>query len=87
MSNCIFKNGKPNGRGFAYKKFKDRYGCQCSLQESSLVDPSIWLGPEEDQSDEFKAEFKSSPYTRMHLSYRQVEELVEDLTAWLEKYR
>ena len=44
MSECVFKNGKPNGRDFSYKEFYDRYGCKCSLQESSLVDPSIWLG-------------------------------------------
>ena len=82
----IFKNGKKTDRGFCYKEFTDRYGCECSLQESSLVDPSIWLGPNETQSDEFKAEFKSQPYTRMHLSYKQVQELVEDLQAWLEMY-
>lgn len=86
MSECVFKNGKPNGRGFPYKEFYDRYGCKCSLQESSLVDPSIWLGPEETQSEEFKKEF-TTPYTRMHLSYKQVEELVADLQSWLEKYR
>lgn len=86
MNKCVFKNGKPNNRGFSYKKFYDRYGCKCSLQESSLVDPSIWLGPEETQSEEFKKVFTTS-YTRMHLSYKQVEELVADLQSWLEKYR
>ena len=85
MSN-VFKNSRRTERGFCYKEFIDRYGCKCSLQESSLVDPSIWLGPDETQSDEFKAEFKSQPYTRMHLSYKQVQELVEDLQAWLEMY-
>lgn len=85
MSN-VFKNSRRTERGFCYKEFTDRYGCKCSLQESSLVDPSIWLGPDETQSDEFKAEFKSHPYTRMHLSYKQVQELVEDLQAWLEMY-
>lgn len=82
----VFKNSKKTERGFCYKEFTDRYGCKCSLQESSLVDPSIWLGPNEIQSDEFKTEFKSQPYTRMHLSYKQVQELVEDLQAWLEMY-
>lgn len=85
MSN-VFKNSRRTERGFCYKEFIDRYGCKCSLQESSLVDPSIWLGPDETQSDEFKAEFKSQPYTRMHLSYKQVQELVEDLQSWLNKY-
>lgn len=34
-----------NGRGFKSGKFTDRYGNQCSLQESSLATEScIWLG-------------------------------------------
>ena len=84
MSRNIFKNGKPNIRGFCYKEFTDRYGAKCSLQESSLVDPSIWLGVNQKQSEEFKKEFSDSgSYTRMHLSYNQVKELVKDLQRWL----
>ena len=86
MSRNTFKNGKPNIRGFCYKEFTDRYGAKCSLQESSLVDPSIWLGVNQKQSEEFKKEFTDSgPYTRMHLSYNQVKELVKDLQRWLAK--
>lgn len=31
-------------RGFSYANFKDSKGVECSIQESSLVTPSIWLG-------------------------------------------
>ena len=31
-------------RGFEVKHFKDAYGEDCSIQESSAVDPHIWLG-------------------------------------------
>ena len=31
-------------RGFGIIKFKDNKGEECSLQESSNVDPEIWLG-------------------------------------------
>ena len=79
----IFKNCKRNKRGFAFKEFKDRNGAKCSLQESSLVDPSIWLGVNTKQDEKFKEEFKIIPYTRMHLSYKQVKMLVADLQNWL----
>ncbi len=36
---------KPTMRGFWRAEFKDRYGCACSLQESSLAtEDAIWLG-------------------------------------------
>ena len=88
MSNKVFENCRYTQRGFAMKEFKDRYGAKCSLQESSLADPSIWLGVNEKQDQEFIEKFKASgPYTRMHLSYKQVEKLVKDLQNWLEKYK
>ena len=31
-------------RSFVLLKFKDDYDVDCSLQESSLVEPHIWLG-------------------------------------------
>lgn len=31
-------------RGFGIIKFNDDYGEECSLQESSAVEPHIWLG-------------------------------------------
>lgn len=33
-----------NGRGFAVMTFLDAYNSECSIQESSLVTPHIWLG-------------------------------------------
>lgn len=33
------------GRGFAISKFVDRYGHECSIQDSSIAtEPCIWLG-------------------------------------------
>lgn len=31
-------------RGFELKHFNDTYGADCSIQESSSVEPHIWLG-------------------------------------------
>ena len=31
-------------RGFEVKHFNDAYGVDCSIQESSSVEPHIWLG-------------------------------------------
>ena len=85
MSQKLFKNQKYTNRGFPYKEFKDKYGAVCSIQMSSIAtEPCLWLGVNEEQSDEFKAEFKSFPYTRMHLTYNQVKRLVEDLQMWLD---
>jgi hypothetical protein len=36
---------KKTSRGFAYTEFIDRYGCQCSIQKSSLAtEDAIWFG-------------------------------------------
>lgn len=34
----------PTNRGFLLGKFRDRYDAECSIQESSLVEPCLWLG-------------------------------------------
>lgn len=58
------------GRGFAYGKFKDRYGVECSLQKSSLAtEDCIWLGVHEN---------------RMHLTQEMVAMLLPALTAFAE---
>lgn len=39
--------GKPDktSRGFGILKFKDLYGCECNIQQSSLAtEDAIWLG-------------------------------------------
>lgn len=80
----LFKNQKYTSRGFPYKEFKDKYGAVCSMQMSSIAtEPCLWLGVNGEQSEEFRNTFKSCPYTRMHLTYKQVQKLVEDLQMWL----
>lgn len=63
------------GRGFEIIHFKDCYGKDCSLQQSSLAlyeEPgtsAVWLGV----GDE-----------RMHLTVKQVKSLVAKLSLWAE---
>lgn len=81
----LFKNQDYTSRGFPYKEFTDRYGATCSMQMSSIAtEPCLWLGVNEEQSEKFKERFKSCSYTRMHLTYEQVQKLVEDLQMWLD---
>lgn len=57
-------------RGFAFGKFKDRYGVECSLQKSSLAtEDCIWLGVHEN---------------RMHLTQEMAAMLLPALTAFAE---
>lgn len=62
-------------RGFQIIRFTDRYGEDCSLQQSSLADyeqpgsSAIWLGPVGE---------------RMHLDREQVAWLRDVLTRWLD---
>lgn len=53
--------------GCRYVEFQDLYGKPCSLQESSLaIEPAIWFGVDLDYG----------PFTRMHLSRVQVQDLL-----------
>ena len=36
--------GEKSNRGFSMLWFEDDYGVECSLQESSSIEPHIWLG-------------------------------------------
>lgn len=56
-------------RGFGLVEFRDAYGQDCSLQESSVM-PHVWLGV---------------GGCRMHLSVDQVEGLVAALSNWLDE--
>ena len=68
-------------RGFSIFNFKDSYGCDCSIQESSAAsEPKIWLG-----IDNAKITTKDgSPidsedmttFSRMHLNQEQVKNLL-----------
>lgn len=68
-------------RGFSIFNFKDSYGCDCSIQESSAAsEPKIWFG-----IDNAKITTKDgapvgsenmTAFSRMHLSQEQVKELL-----------
>jgi len=61
-------------RGFEIIEFKDHYGESCSLQQSSLAEyeppgsSAIWFGVGEN---------------RMHLSLKQVKQLIPYLDNWV----
>jgi len=68
-------------RGFELIEFKDTYGEICSLQESSSVEPHIWLGCNE--NGKFHRGEVLSP--RMHLNRKQVKELMTHLRNWIRR--
>lgn len=60
-------------RGFQLIEFKDLYGRECSIQESSLVPvPAIWIGVDISDPPDMKKEVNS----RMHLNQNQVKGLL-----------
>lgn len=66
-------------RGFGSIKFKDSYGCECSLQESSAATLGhIWLGMDKDnKGNPVGEEFEGRRVgARMHLSRAQVADLL-----------
>jgi len=89
------KKEKTN-REFTYTTFKDSYGNKCSLQMSSSIEPSIWLGCDEiglkkldnkgggwediDTSGDETTTYIAN--TRMHLTREQVKALLPLLTKF-----
>ncbi len=73
---------KSTARGFGIIEFKDRYGEPCSLQVSSSVEPSVWLGCDNNAPKDPCTGKELSP--RMHLSLGQVKALVAHLNRWVE---
>ena len=82
--NLKFKK-KHTKRGFALWTFEDDNGLKCSLQESILVKPHVWLG-----SDEANMLIKSTNdlvhlnagaviFSRMHINQKQARQLGEAL--------
>lgn len=71
----------PNGRGFGGGKFKDRYGADCSIQESSLAtEACIWLGCDHETVDD-----QGRPCgARMHLTREMAAELIPLLQHFVE---
>lgn len=76
-------------RGFGIIEFKDSYEQECSIQDSSSVDPKIWLGVDNTgkQISDQHGVFNSEVGARMHLDADQVEALVSILQKWLKNYR
>jgi hypothetical protein len=68
-----------NDRGFQKGKFKDRYGADCSIQESSLArERCIWLGCDHETVDQ-----QGRPCgARMHLT----QEMAADLIPLLQNF-
>ncbi len=94
------ENKALSDRGFKGGMFTDRYGKTCSLQESSLAATEgdgeghcIWLGLEE---AEIHKDLRTGPgtivklddsytvFSRMHLSQRNVSELIPHLQYFVE---
>ena len=80
-------------RGFNYIEFEDRYGVKCSLQQSSNIEPCIWLGSDNANPRvlipgrgwtpiEMPKDYLAD--TRMHLTKSHVKLLVKHLQNWLE---
>jgi len=96
----MIENSSPNviqynERGFAYTEFTDSYGVPCSLQESSNIKPSIWLGtqpktythwltPDKGKYEERMIPENMMVHTRMHLSQEQVKQLLPFLKHFAE---
>ena len=82
------------GRGFIRITFKDQYGIECSLQESSLATEScIWLGCNKPNPrvhlpgqgwKSIELPIESVSDTRMHLTREQVKELLPYLQQFVE---
>jgi hypothetical protein len=87
------KKSKTN-RGFGLYTFIDKYGVECSLQDSSLAtEPAIWFGVNEPNPKKLTKEKGWEKYelpedihmsTRMHLTQEQVKKLLPILTFFAE---
>lgn len=90
---------KTTDRGFSYINFKDYYGVQCSIQKSSLATTdAIWIGVDDADPKILASEiidggtgWAKYPIpesvvmnTRMHLTRKQVEELLLVLQFFVE---
>lgn len=86
---------KSTNRGFKLGHFTDSNGCECSIQKSSSVVDRIWLGIDNPKltifEDESMGKYKITdlPKThmvdsRMHLTKRQVKDLIPLLQKFVE---
>lgn len=70
---------KKTPRGIWRADFKDSYGKECSIQESSMAtEDHIWLGINDG------THHMGSCLARMHLSRSQAKQLIKHLTKFVE---
>lgn len=75
---------EPTSRGFMCADFKDAYGADCSIQESSWAEQdAIWLGCNEGTHHHVTGECLA----RMHLTREQAEALIPLLQRFVETGR
>jgi len=73
--------------GYNLVKFKDKYRQECSIQESSFGGEScIWLGVDStgDELEGPTGKINEKVNARMHLTRKQVEEILPFLTCFSE---
>lgn len=71
-----------NDRGFQRGSFRDRYGADCSIQESSLAtEACIWLGCDRETVDPATGHGIGA---RMHLTQAMAAELIPLLQYFVE---
>lgn len=72
---------KHTNRGFGLLLFEDDYGEECSLQESSSVEPHVWLGMDNPRM------LDGVLIARMHLNRKQARQLADELLYFAENER
>lgn len=76
---------KPTNRGFIRGDFKDRYGAECSIQESSLAEEyCLWLGCNHETVHDKTGQPCGS---RMHLTQQMAAGLIPLLSKFVETGR
>ena len=78
--------------GYGCYNFKDQCGVKCSMQKSSLNDNAIWLGVDDPEPKMVSGDGSIRAHrlsqnimlnTRMHLTVKQVEELLPILQKFV----
>jgi hypothetical protein len=71
---------KTTNRGFLRGEFKDLFGSDCSIQESSLaIQPALWLGVDKG----FDEKERRPGGRRMHLDQATARQLIEYLQRFV----
>ena len=83
---------KPTNRGFEHGRFTDRYGEECSIQESSLAtEAAIWLGISAPRvmylaPDKGWVEIPQHPDTHINGRMHLTQDMVRDLLPLLQRF-